>query len=135
MKNFEKYKDVILNHDKDVDCFLCRLRNGKCDGVDCADCRKESIKWLYEEYKEPIKLTQAEKTILENMDKKWKWIARDKCGELFVYTNKPKKDENLWRDGECAGRTCFNHLFQFIQWSNDEPCNIEELLKNCEVKE
>jgi len=76
------------------------------------------------------KLTEAEKIILENLPKEHKWIARDKNGKIYTYTNKPKKIEIVWSDNvDCEGITIFNHLFQFIKWEDEEPYNIEELLK------
>jgi hypothetical protein len=74
-------------------------------------------------------LTEDEKTILRNLPRKYKWIARDSSGALFVYGNKPEKGSNVWT-GDCLGYfNSFKHLFQFIKWEDKEPYNIEELLK------
>ncbi len=89
------------------------------------------IDWLESEYKEPIKLSDDEKTILRNIGKKYKWIARDYDGNLCIYSIKPYKGTEIWEynEGYSAFRG-FNHLFQFIKWSDDEPYSIEELLKD-----
>ena len=88
------------------------------------------FKWLEEEYKEPIKLSDDEKVILKNMDKTFKWIARDSNNCIFVYSEKPIKQKFFWYDTHCYNLRCFIHLFQFIKWEDEEPYNIEELLKD-----
>jgi hypothetical protein len=76
-------------------------------------------------------LTEDERVILRNLDKNWKWIARDKCGMLVCYENKPEKLECSWWDRFAPYETItpFEHLFKFIKWEDDKPYNIEELLK------
>ena len=79
----------------------------------------------------PSILTEDERVILRNVDKKFKWIARS-GRDLKIYAKKPKKENIGWyivgiRNFECL--FMFNHLFQFIKWEDDEPYNIEELLK------
>ena len=79
------------------------------------------------------KLTEDEKTILRNLPKKYKWIAREYDGELYVYENKPVKMRYEWNRGVAGSSynnlSLFQHLFQFIKWEDEEPYNIEELLK------
>lgn len=60
----------------------------KCLGEDCLDCK---INWLKEEHKEKITLSEAERIILENLDKEYKWIARDKTKLLRIFIKKPLK--------------------------------------------
>lgn len=79
-----------------------------------------------------IKLTEDEKVILRNLSKKFNWIARDKNGNLFVYCNKPFKSEVMWipqKHADLTDISCFEHLFQFIKWQDEEPYLIEDLLK------
>lgn len=98
-----------------------------CNGENCVDCRLE---WFKQEHKEKIKLSEAEKVILENIDTKYGWIARDEEGELYVYQNKPAKSAYDWREWEGEIEiSVFNHLFQFIKWEDEEPYNIQELLE------
>ena len=89
--------------------------------------------WLKSEHKEPITLSEAERIILENIDKEYKWIARDKDEGLFVYVEKPSKNNTWWANGSYnkAGMhvSLFNHLFQFITWNDSTPYNIAELLE------
>ena len=76
-------------------------------------------------------LTEDERVILRNLDKKWEWIARDEDGMLCVYNKiKPHKFVDMWKnDVKSCDCEIFAHLFQFIKWGDDEPYNIEELLK------
>lgn len=79
-----------------------------------------------------IKLTEDEKVILRNIDKKYKYIARDESQKLYLYKTKPIKSETIWRvcDEDYYDFKLFEHLFQFINWEDEEPCLIKELLDN-----
>ena len=87
-----------------------------------------TCKELLWERKDEPKLTEDEKAILKVLLKeKYKWIARDKNGCLYVYASKPEKVITIW-EGSGLPMMPFNHLFQFIKWEDDEPYSIEELL-------
>lgn len=81
----------------------------------------------------PSLLTEDERVILRNLDKKWKWIARDmEDNNLHIYTLEPTKVIDCWNVAGLDNYENFyiyNHLFQFIKWNDKEPCNIEKLLK------
>ena len=77
------------------------------------------------------KLSQAERTILENLATPYKWIVRDKGGILYVHERKPIKSAEKWINLYSRivyDLLLFGHLFQFIKWENEEPYNIKELL-------
>lgn len=145
MKNIEKYKDEIKENIKafNIGCSLKECRSGEVNCEDaknsgwCIPCIHKSIDWLCEEYKEPIKLTLAEKCILESLDDKYKWIARDNNGDLWMYTDCPVKSSFRWESiSNGVNRLRLKeHLFKFIKWDDEEPINIKELLANCEVVE
>lgn len=54
------------------------------------------------------------------------WIARDKCGDLYIYEQKPEKlrGQGIWRTD---GRLCSLNYdvgfkgFDGIYWEDDEP--------------
>lgn len=80
-------------------------------------------------------LSEAERVILENVDKKYKWIARDgyieKEGtqqELGLFENKPKKKNDYWFGADCASFT-FSNLFKMVKWEDEEPTLIADLLE------
>lgn len=80
------------------------------------------------------KLTEDEKAILRNIDKNYKWIARDEDGELSIYINEPYKYNLGWVGNVDTSYSIriFDHLFQFIKWEDKEPYLISDLLEECE---
>lgn len=133
MTNFDRVKEVLTVDDVVYGMGGCeaihRVRGeGTCIHRDCEDC----VKWLNSENVDPIILTDEERTILENIDKKYNYIARDKDGWLYLYENKPKKFSSLWEYDEystCVDFCVFKHLFKFVDWKNEYPYNIKDLIK------
>src|SRR5699024_3167930 len=68
--------------------------------------------------------------VLKGLDDKWKWIARNYNGPLITYTDKPMKNPNLYWDS--FGERMDDRFFQFIQWEDEEPYNIAELIREYE---
>ena len=68
------------------------------------------------------------------IDKKYKWIAKDKSGDIFGFEEKPKKDKYVWLCEEydyCLDNTCCidglnQSLFNEILWEDDEPIYIDD---------
>ena len=108
-------------------CKFINSENCDAEGKGCVECNKN---WLKAEHKEKIKLSDAERVILENLPKECKWIFRDLTESLVVCVNKPGKTERYWTtNGIRFLFNAFNHLFKFIKANDTEPYNIEELLK------
>ena len=129
-----KNSDKFLNLDYDgflwIRDFDENLNIIDCDnGLDIMKVYKDyTCKELLWERKEKPKLTEDEKAILKVLLKeKYKWIARDKNGCLYVYASKPEKVITIW-EGSGLPMMPFNHLFQFIKWEDEEPYLIEDLL-------
>lgn len=78
-------------------------------------------------------ITEDEKAILRSLPKEYRFITRDKSGELYIYGDKPKKGyEGVWENGignKVFYLMMFNHLFQMVRWEDDEPWKIDDLLK------
>ena len=82
--------------------------------------------------------TDDELCILRNIDKKYKWIARDKVdrdeydnyGNLNIYLGKPNKSTVSWlpSDEYCEFHA-YNHLFQSIKWEDEEPVCIDDYVE------
>lgn len=80
--------------------------------------------------------------ILRNIDKKYKWIARDKVdrdeydnyGNLNIYLGKPNKSTVSWlpSDEYCEFHA-YNHLFQSIKWEDEEPIYIDDYVERGEL--
>lgn len=151
MINAEKYRDKLLKfiEERDAGSFtFSKGEEGKfwqCGGRRCSECgmSKERsnctvarLKWLLSEYKEPIKLTKLEYDILKHLsdNTKYLYITRDRCNGLFLYGMEPTKGDGYWSGKYYVGMSAFNKLFQFIQWEDEKPTSIKEVLKNCAVE-
>ena len=83
-------------------------------------------------FQKPSLLTEDERVILRSIPKKYNWIVRDKDWDLYVFEERPfRNDYNYWSsskltDGEYLG-LFFNSMFMGIE--RERPHNIEELLK------
>lgn len=89
---------------------------------------------------QPLKLTRLEYEILKWLDKGgYKFIARSPWNNLDAFDSTPVKITNGFNgwvsETEYKDLTEFNELFQFIKWADEEPTSIQDVLKNCEVKE
>lgn len=145
MLKIEKIKDEIKNFDTNVNvdkvlsCWLHRIttnfndNNNICGVVTCSECLRLSLMGLLEEYKEPIKLSKFEYEYLKvAKENEYNFIARDKNNNLYLYSNKPWKDEIYWYY-EDRITLVFAELFKFVKWEDEEPWEIDEILNNCEV--
>ena len=141
MTNREKYKkemfDVICErgllaineHTNEImTCGDCQCSN--CKFHDSDSCSRSFREWLNAEYVEPPKwkFTEDEKAILRNLPEKYKWIARDSSGDLYVYESEPSKEDEFWNALSCCGWTLFDHIFQTIKWADEEPCEFRKYL-------
>lgn len=82
MLNIEKYKDNILNAaQSDITCCVIDLFHNSVCPDNCKDCKKAAMKWLLEEYKEPI-LDDAERkyltAVIKPFREKIKYIIKNK---------------------------------------------------------
>ena len=65
--------------------------------------------------------TDVEKRILEATDKRYKWIARDENGCLYIYNTKPYKDEDCGffsNNGFLFNKCVSDVLFKNVTWEN-----------------
>ena len=130
MQNMSDEELAEFLDDKNIFCEMI--------GTTCSDssgnCYVCITNWLEAEHKEPIKLSDVERVILENIAEKFKWIARDDNAlkTLYIYNSKPSKEDWRWNVPEgkrSLNLAAFNHLFQFIKWEDEQAYNIAELLK------
>ena len=139
MTNFDKVKEELalqdIQKDNTAQFTLCNVIHKVKNERDCTDrsC-SECVRWLEAEYEPEFKLvvvlTEAEKVILENVDSSYKYIARDKDGSLYIFNEKPTKEDEFWDTPSYYCRLeAFEHLFKFVQWEDTEPYEIAELLK------
>jgi hypothetical protein len=49
---------------------------------------------------------------------------------LFYFSDKPNKSIACWKSELCCSSiTVFDHLFKIVQWEDEEPTLIADLLK------
>ena len=151
MINGEKYRDKLLKFIEERDAGSFTFSKGKegnfwqCGGRPCfecgmvkerSNCSLARLKWLLSEYKEPVKLTEFERDILEYALKNtgYRFITRDDEDKLYFYSTKPRKYNRYWQYlAQNQRRLLSDDLFRFVQWRDSEPTSIEDVLKNCEV--
>lgn len=71
------------------------------------------------------------------IDDKFKWLARDKDGELWAFENEPHKDSNSWEEDDSD---YFNtkeveesdSTYSFVKWEDEEPTKIEDVQQESE---
>lgn len=144
--NYEHYKEEIIE---------ALLKAGGCEFVathtniithncnrvsmsECKECDERFIEWLNAEYKEPVTISKIEFTILNEVDDKWKYMARDDNGDLFLYEDRPEKMAYSWIDDKNGYYHCFhafNELFKFVKWEDNEPYLIDDLLNSKKYEE
>jgi hypothetical protein len=76
--------------------------------------------------------TDDELAIMRSLPKEYEWIARDKATDIVrTFANKPKKSEyETWvSEGYCCFFSIFNHLFNSIQWEDEEPVFIDDYVE------
>lgn len=105
MKNIEKYKDIVLDN-VDACSIDARLRgmnvSAYCEGYNCERCEERFLKWLLEEYKEPI-LDDVEKAYLTSVIKPFR-----------------KKVNSITKILVCDSKKCFIR----IRVNNTEHVNL-----------
>lgn len=141
--NFEFYKKRLKENFKGAYNGTCMVEaiegaigvdiHEKCQGITCAECVLHAIEWLLAEHIEQPKLTKRERAFCEALQTGW--IARDENGKIHWYETEPHNDEEEWL---CDGHQFINftqlRLFAFIEWGDEKPWAVEDLLK-LEVEE
>jgi hypothetical protein len=74
--------------------------------------------------------TDDELCILRNMDKEYKWITRTRGDVITLHDEKPFKDHDIWNSRTIEKElNVFNHLFNSIQWEDEEPVFIDDYVE------
>lgn len=135
MKNWEFYEEELKKYSlvfamKDNQIYSCgSVSCDKCAfGVNYPrNCMEAKVKWLYQEHKEPVVLTEDEKALCKLFGRGW--IVRDKDGNLYWYETKPeKKNLSTWFASSrrmCTGMVFPQCKFDFIKWEDEEPWEVK----------
>lgn len=151
MINAEKHKyelRTFLNLFKLCNCAIRKDNGsfGKCSNIGCkncmikddSDCDYARIKWMLSECKELLKVSKLEYDILKYLSDNTRhmYIVRNKSGDIYLYDLEPEKSRsgNWWEGRGVHVMVMFNKLFQFVQWEDEKPTSIKEVLENCFVE-
>ena len=91
--------------------------------------QKQLIEITFEEY---VVLSDDELIILKNINKKYKFIARDNDGRLFAYMSEPIRRDTDWglrSENEYASLVVFNHLFKMVKDTDEKATSIYSLVE------
>lgn len=143
MKNKEKFAERIIEIACNGDTFAL-TEFGKiipCSEICCSncmfnpdtlDCAEKTKEWAESEYIEPVKISKRDRAFLDYIKDRYKYITRDLDGDLYVYTEKPKKMFACYDGMLCESRT-LNKIcdikFPMVKCEDSEPWLIEDLKK------
>lgn len=142
MTNFEMYREDILRINADGNVAVSKAGNKPvpCKELLCNVCKfntkksgctqpNEIINWLYEEYQKPaLRLTKAERGFCEIVQ--GGYIARSESGYIEFYFSRPVKFGSMWLTYDNNRSLPLDkNSFSFIQWDDDKPWSVEDLLK------
>ena len=104
-------------------CDRCMFDMGEANSCDAT-----RIEWLYQEYKEPVVLTDDEQALCKLLGRGW--IARDKNDNLYWYDHKPDRYYNTWMQTsqlrcKYLGDIFSQCKFDFIKWEDEEPWEVK----------
>lgn len=130
MKNWEFYEKELKEHN-----IVFAMRDNQicwCSEISCnecmfymnypRDCNKAKTEWLYQEHKEPIVLTEDEKSLCKLLGRGW--IARNEDNRL------------RWFDANIAIPNTVSNVidltlvfpqckFEFIKWEDEEAWEVK----------
>ena len=90
--------------------------------------------------------TDEEELVLKRTDENYKYIARDKDGDLYIYKKMPYRDENAFNT-ECSNfclvcnKCCSDIFFKNVTWENspiqyrDDESLEEQKIKSKKIEE
>lgn len=126
-----KYKNVVGDRDESEDVMKVFVMTSPFPiGQYLFDDKYLTEIW----HREEIFITPDEKAILRNI-KGYEYIARDLDGRLYLFSEKPTKNNEKYVGCGCKSFLLFMNLYHMVQWSDDEPWKIEDLLKLPENEE
>lgn len=144
MKNKEKYAKEI------VEIACCGYYFGmdkytseivSCDCISChncvfdgdMNCNETKRKWAASEYIEKPVISKRDRSFLDYLKDRWKYMARDNTSNaVYVFTEIPEKSKvgHFVYTGESRRISSdFNVVFPMVKLSDDEPWLIEDLKK------
>lgn len=147
MKNKEKFKDEIVRiicNGGSIAVDNITYEPVECSSIDCVNClfygcdlySGALIEWARREYKKPIVISYSDSLFLNFIKDEYNYIARDKNGFLYAYSDKPKKyyQNGVWKCGVPIRIDFFKIDLPMIKWIDEQPWKISYLKKLKVVK-
>lgn len=142
MKNRDKYAEELLNvacTGKKIAIDKRTMQIRSCAWFECVhcllnegdDCGAKLAEWAESEYIEPAKISKKDRAFLDYL-KDYKYMARDKNGDLYAYTTIPIRTTTYWRGATCKNLCSLDIYFPMVKWS-DEALWVIDILKKLEV--
>lgn len=142
MKNKEKYAKEIMEIACSGNSIAMVRESGRiapCCSTLCVECLfnsdkcKERVReWAESEYIEKTVISKRDRAFLEYIREEYKFIARDKDGELFIYRTQPRRNEERcnWTSNGCISLSVRHNVdFPMVKWGDCQPWFIEDLKK------
>lgn len=142
MKNKEKYAKEIMEIACSGNSIAMVRESGRiapCCSTLCVECLfnsdkcKERVReWAESEYIEKTVISKRDRAFLEYIREEYKFIARDKDGELFIYRTQPRRNEECcnWTSNGCISLSVRHNVdFPMVKWGDCQPWLIEDLKK------
>lgn len=128
-KAIRTLKEYCYAHKED--CYGC---------VFSAECLSNDVPCNWKELKERYEITELEKQLLIHFKKQGaEYIARDEDKNVYLYEKKPFKtvEYGYWDDPTDTIIDLFilRDLFSFVNWEDEEPIKIDDVLNNHVVVE
>jgi hypothetical protein len=128
MKNRDKYAEELLNvacTGKKIAIDKRTMQIRSCTGLSCGHClfgkadycNEEMAKWAESEYIEQPKISKKDRAFLDYL-KDYKYMARDKNGDLYAYTTIPIRTTTYWRGATCKNLCSLDIYFPMVKWSD-----------------
>lgn len=140
--NYQDFKESVINSLESLKGHVvCDYDKGYNQGVEesIEAVTDMNVPSFFEAEQKPFfLLRRLEYELLKYWkDKGYKYIARDRDLTLYIYKEEPFKNNDVWATeyGHAERHGKFDDFFQFIEWIDKYPFNIEELLNNSEVVE
>ena len=131
---------ILVSKDGWFDDLKYKIKNNilKVATIEYSDYSQSSFnlnefKFIEEVIKLPKKKQFSQDTLnfFKCIDKRCKYIAKDKNGAICVYGSRPIKNERWWHDDEWFYRldAIKDSLFDEILWEDEEPVYIDDYVE------
>lgn len=140
MRNVDKYKDELIKMANEANVVQVNFRGDIVSDSSIHMPERATswfVKWLYEEC--TFKLSTLEHELLGYYYRAgYRYIARDKHNQLYLYKCLPIKKDDTWMNTgkeqfDYKSLRDFRNLFSSVRWEDTQPTPIQDILDNCEV--